>query len=55
MTNEALFAEIKSVVNGLLPNLEMNVKGNKAAGIRARKATLKLEKLMKQYRKQSVK
>lgn len=55
MTNEALFAEIKSVINGLLPNMEMNVKGNKAAGVRARKATLKLEKLMKQYRKQSVK
>lgn len=55
MTNEQLFAEIKSVINGLLPNLEANVNGNKAAGVRARKATLKLEKLMKQYRKQSVK
>lgn len=55
MTNEALFAEIKSVINGLLPNMEANVNGNKAAGVRARKATLKLEKLMKQYRKQSVK
>ena len=55
MTNEELFAEIKSVINGLLPNLEANVNGNKAAGVRARKASLKLEKLMKQYRKQSVK
>lgn len=55
MTNEELFAEIKSVINGLLTNMEMNVNGNKAAGVRARKATLKLEKLMKQYRKQSVK
>lgn len=55
MTNEALLAEVKTVINELLPNMEMNVKGNKAAGVRARKATLKLEKLMKQYRKQSVK
>lgn len=29
-------------------------KGNKAAGRRARKATLELEKLMKQFRKESV-
>lgn len=55
MTNEELFAEIKSVINGLMTNMEKNVNGNKAAGVRARKATLKLEKLMKQYRKQSVK
>lgn len=55
MTNEALFAEVKSVINALLPNMEMNVNGNKAAGVRARKASLKLEKLLKQYRKQSVK
>lgn len=55
MTNEELFAEIKSVINGLMTNMEKNVNGNKAAGVRARKATLELEKLMKQYRKQSVK
>lgn len=29
--------------------------GNKSAGVRARKATLALEKLMKQFRKESVK
>lgn len=31
------------------------VNGNKAAGVRARKASLELEKLMKQFRKESVK
>lgn len=29
-------------------------KGNKAAGIRARKASLELEKLLKEYRKASI-
>jgi hypothetical protein len=29
-------------------------KGNKAAGVRARKASLELEKLMKEFRKESV-
>lgn len=29
--------------------------GNKAAGVRARKATLELEKLLKEFRKESVK
>ncbi|MCM1221877.1 MAG: histone H1 [Lachnospiraceae bacterium] len=36
-------------------NLSDNIKGNKAAGVRARKASLELEKLFKQYRKLSVK
>jgi hypothetical protein len=30
------------------------VNGNKAAGTRARKASLELEKLMKQFRKESI-
>ena len=30
------------------------VKGNKAAGTRARKASLELEKMMKEFRKQSL-
>lgn len=29
-------------------------KGNKSAGVRARRATLELEKLFKQYRKESI-
>ncbi len=36
-------------------NIHDNVKlGNKAAGVRARKASLELEKLLKEYRKQSI-
>jgi hypothetical protein len=30
------------------------VKGNKAAGTRARKASLELEKMMKEFRKESI-
>lgn len=44
----------KVVMNDLLPNLAQNYKGNKAAGVRARKASLELEKLFKEYRKQSL-
>ena len=35
-------------------NAEKNVAGNKAAGTRARKASLELEKLLKEFRKASV-
>ena len=35
-------------------NADLNLKGNKAAGVRARKATLELEKLFKEYRKRSI-
>lgn len=35
-------------------NAEKNVAGNKAAGTRARKASLELEKLQKEFRKASV-
>lgn len=35
-------------------NVEKNVAGNKAAGTRARKASLELEKLLKEFRKASV-
>lgn len=31
-----------------------SLNGNKAAGVRARKASLELEKLLKQYRKESI-
>ncbi|MDR0972385.1 MAG: histone H1 [Prevotellaceae bacterium] len=34
-------------------NLQVE-KGNKAAGTRARKASLEIEKLMKQFRKESI-
>ena len=35
-------------------NAEKNVAGNKAAGTRARKASLELEKFLKEFRKASV-
>lgn len=50
-----LAAEINAEIAVLQTNLEANVnKNNKAAGVRARKSTLKLEKLFKEYRKNSV-
>lgn len=56
MTNEALYNEIQAQMNVFSAELNKDInKGNKAAGVRARKASLELEKLMKQYRKQSVK
>lgn len=35
-------------------NAALNLNGNKSAGLRARKASLELEKLFKEYRKLSV-
>ncbi|MCM1235133.1 MAG: hypothetical protein NC489_33965, partial [Ruminococcus flavefaciens] len=52
----SLVAEINATIAAFQKDAELNVnKGNKAAGTRARKASLKLEKLMKTYRKNSVK
>lgn len=51
---EELIKSIHTVQTDLNTNLEANLKGNKAAGLRARKNTLELEKLFKQYRKLSV-
>lgn len=45
---------IQEAVNSLLENLEKAEAGNKSAAARARKDTLTLEKLGKQYRKESV-
>lgn len=51
-----LFDDIQSKMTKLSKDMERNVhEGNKAAGVRARKATLELEKQFKQYRKLSVK
>lgn len=44
----------KAVMNDLLPNLAQSCSGNKSAAARARKASLELEKLLKEYRKQSI-
>lgn len=50
-----LVNEIIETVDRFKVNATLNLKGNKAAGVRARKATLALEKLFKQFRKESVK
>lgn len=51
-----LFDNIQIMFTDLIRDMRLNVEnGNKAAGTRARKATLELEKMFKEYRKESVK
>lgn len=47
-------AKINEVMAVLQAELSKAVEGNKAAAARARKATLELEKLGKEFRKQSI-
>jgi hypothetical protein len=50
-----LVKQIEAHIDTFKENVEAHVeKGNKAAGARARKATLELTKLFKEFRKQSV-
>ena len=50
-----LVAKINEVFEAFSKDATLQVeKGNKAAGTRARKASLELEKLMKEFRKVSV-
>lgn len=50
-----LVAKISELCAAFEKEAKFNVEnGNKAAGTRARKASLELEKLMKQYRKDSI-
>ncbi len=50
-----LFAKIKEQIDVFNENAQMQLeKGNKAAGTRARKASLELEKLLKEFRKVSI-
>ena len=50
-----LIAKIKELAEALLVDAAAQAeKGNKAAGTRARKASLELEKLMKEFRKVSL-
>ena len=50
-----LFGNIQSKMADLTKDMERNVQeGNKAAGVRARRTTLELEKMFKQYRKLSI-
>ncbi|MDR0437349.1 MAG: histone H1 [Bacteroidales bacterium] len=52
---ENLVKEIETQIEVFAENVQSHVeKGNKAAGARARKATLELTKLFKEFRKQSV-
>lgn len=55
MTDQELFDAIQAQMIIFSAEIDKNInKSNKAAGVRARKASLELEKLMKQYRKSSV-
>lgn len=50
-----LIAKIKELNVALVADAELQVaKGNKAAGTRARKASLELEKVLKEFRKVSL-
>jgi len=52
---EKLFASIQEKIQFFAENAANQVnKGNKAAGGRARKASLELEKLLKEFRKASI-
>lgn len=52
---EELLSKIEAVVANFTENATTQVQnGNKAAGTRARKASLELEKLMKEFRKASL-
>ncbi|MCQ2361162.1 MAG: histone H1 [Paludibacteraceae bacterium] len=52
---EKLFASIQEKLQFFADNAADQVnKGNKAAGARARKASLELEKLLKEFRKSSI-
>lgn len=50
-----LIAKIKELSNSLLEDAALQAeKGNKAAGTRARKASVELEKVLKEFRKVSL-
>lgn len=52
---EELYNSIQAKMIEFSHDLNLNVnKGNKSAGVRARKASLELEKLLKEYRKVSL-
>ncbi len=52
---EKLIGKLKTDVDTFLTEAQSQVeKGNKAAGMRARKISLELEKALKEFRKQSL-
>lgn len=51
---EELRLKISTKFADFYADMTKSLNGNKAAGVRARKASLELEKLLKQYRKKSL-
>ncbi|MDR2146012.1 MAG: histone H1 [Tannerella sp.] len=55
---DKLIKQVEQIVNSYNTMIEdanaQCLKGNKAAGTRARKASLDLEKMLKEFRKQSI-
>ena len=52
---ESLVSKIKETFDSFAVDANSQIeKGNKAAGTRARKASLELEKMMKEFRKKSL-
>lgn len=52
---EELMAKINASIEAFTTDANLQVeKGNKAAGTRARKASLELEKMLKEFRKKSI-
>ena len=52
---EELMAKISASIEAFKADANLQVeKGNKAAGTRARKASLELEKMLKEFRKKSI-
>lgn len=49
-----IVTDIQSKINEFSANADKHLNGNKAAGARARKASIELGKLFKEYRKISV-
>lgn len=49
-----LVEKISETIAAFTKDANANLEGNKAAGTRARKASLELEKLMKEFRKASL-
>lgn len=49
-----LVDNINALCSSLIADAQKNVEGNKAAGARARKTSLELEKALKNFRKASV-
>ncbi len=50
-----LVKQIESAFNAFMEDANSQIeKGNKAAGTRARKASLELEKMLKEFRKKSI-